>query len=220
MSANPSRRLRRAARRPRAGFSLIEMMAVIVIILILMAFLIPRLGTMKETVIANSTRAFMEGQLRAAIGEVENELGDAPPSSWNEAWGPEPNDTNRGSECLYVSLWSPEMPKTNLDEEKRLGNTDGDQLKKKATIIEARDLFELVDDWGNPIAYFHHRDYGRADTYVTIANETGVEETAVVKAQQSPKTKGYYNPRGYQLVSAGEDGIFNTGDDITNFEHE
>ena len=63
-------------------------------------------------------------------------------------------------------------------------------------------------------------DYGRADEYVTLDNETGVEMSAIVKAHMSPKTQGYHNPRSYQLISAGQDGIFGNDDDITNFDRE
>ena len=199
--------LRRAARAARAGFSLIEMIAVIVILLILMAFLLPRLGGMREAVQANTTRAFLVGQLKAALGQHENEFGAPPPSTWDDKWGAQPNDSNLGSEILYLSLWSEAMQGLGMDEA-RLGNTDQDATLKSATILGARDLFELCDDWGNPIAYFHHRDYGRADRYRTIDVETGEEVETLVKAREDARTKSYYNPRGFQLISAGEDGRF------------
>jgi hypothetical protein len=34
----------------------------------------------------------------------------------------------------------------------------------------------------------------------------------------NPKTKSYHQPRGYQAISAGRDGLFGTEDDIGNFE--
>jgi hypothetical protein len=33
----------------------------------------------------------------------------------------------------------------------------------------------------------------------------------------NPVTKNYYNPKTYQLISAGMDGQFGTGDDIGNW---
>lgn len=206
----------RNARAARAGFSMIEMMAVIVIILILMAFLLPRLGGMREAVQANATRAFLEGQVRAAIGQYENEFGAPPASAWDEKWGAQPNDTNLGSEILYLAIWSETLQGLGMDEG-RLHNTDQDSTIKSFTILGARELFELCDDWGNPIAYFHHRDYGRADRYKTFDVKTGEELETMVRAREDPRTKSYHNPRGYQLISAGEDGRFGTEDDITNF---
>ena len=52
-----------------------------------------------------------------------------------------------------------------------LVNSDGDPLAKTPTGFESADLCELEDEWGNPIAYFHHRDYGRDDAYVTQRRE-------------------------------------------------
>ncbi len=42
-------------------------------------------------------------------------------------------------------------------------------------------------------------------------------DTSAVRALKNPRTGNYYNPRGCQIISAGEDGIFSTGDDIYNF---
>jgi prepilin-type N-terminal cleavage/methylation domain-containing protein len=209
----------KAASSRRAGFSLVELMAVLVILAILLVFLIPRLGGMGENVKANTTRAFLEGQLATAIAEYEHEFGDYPPSSWRDEWGAKPNDVNLGSELLFISMWSEKFSGLGMDEE-RLENTDGDELKKKVTTLGSSGLFEICDEWGNPIAYFHHRDYGREDVYQSFDNETGEEVESKVKSLDNALTKSPYNPRSFQLISPGMDGIFGTEDDVTNFKRK
>jgi prepilin-type N-terminal cleavage/methylation domain-containing protein len=203
----------------RRGFSLVELMAVLVILAILLVFLIPRLSGMGEGVRANATRAFLTGQLSTAIAEYEHELGDYPPSSWKDAFGPKPNDVNLGSEILFLSLWSEKFKGLGLDEG-RLANHDGDSVQPKLTAFNSRELMEICDDWGNPVAYFHHRDYGRQDLYQSHDNDTGLLLETQVKALENPLTRSPYNPRSFQLISPGPDGIFGTDDDITNFKRK
>jgi type II secretory pathway pseudopilin PulG len=190
-------------------------MAVIVILGILIAVLVPRLGKAKEVMKEKNTRAEM-AQIDAALSEYENHFGDYPPSTFLEKWGTPPNTTNLGAETLVLSLWSTEWGGTSLTEDK-LVNTDNDETKKLFAKFGKPALFELGDEWGNPIAYFHHRDYGRQDKYVTKDTETGDEDDASVKAEMNPVTKNYYNPKKYQLISAGMDGHFGTEDDIGNW---
>jgi hypothetical protein len=153
--------------------------------------------------------------LASAIGQYEGRFGDYPPSRFLDKWGTAPNLTNLGGETLVIGLWSPEWAGSELPED-LLINSDADQTKKSLTRFPANELFELKDAWDNPIAYFHHRDYGRADTYVLQPDES--EETEFqIKAQMNPKTKSYYQPSKFQLISAGPDGRFGTEDDIVDF---
>ncbi len=200
----------------RAGFTLIELLAVIVILSILMAFLLTTLGRQEETVRVNLTRTFLEN-VEAVVGEYERGEGDFPASAWSGEWGPQPNATNLGAEALVVALWREGGGGVNLSEDV-LVNTDEDRASRRLTVFARRDLFELRDQWDNPIAYFHHRDYGRQDLYVTEDPETGelLETTAV--ARRSERTGDWANRRTFQLLSAGPDGRFGTEDDITNFE--
>lgn len=200
----------------RAGFTLIELLAVIVILAILMAFLLTTLGGQEEVVRVNLTRTFLEN-VEAVVGEYEREEGDFPPSAWSADWGAPPNMTNLGAEALVVALWREDRGGVNLSDDV-LVNSDGDRSRDRLTVFPRLDLFELRDQWDNPIAYFHHRDYGRRDLYLTEDPETGepLESTAV--ARRSERTGDWANRRTFQLLSAGPDGQFGTEDDITNFE--
>lgn len=200
------------------GFTLIELLAVIVIIGILMIVLLPQLSGMKEHAHERATGVWI-ASIASAISEYENKVGDYPPSQFQEKWGSAPNLTNLGAETLYVSLWSSDWGGTNLQEDK-FSNTDNDELKKSVTRFPANTLFELKDDWNNPIAYFHHRDYGRTDSYAVTDPATDEPAEAQVKARLNPLTKTYFESTKFQLISAGLDGKFGTDDDITNFRRD
>jgi hypothetical protein len=124
-----------------------------------------------------------------------------------------------GRRAALRSLWSTEWPGTNLAEDK-FSNTDNDVSRRPLTRFPAPALQELMDEWGNPIAYFHRRDYGRTDNYVVTTQDTGEVEEQPVKALMNPATKTYFNSNTFQLISAGIDGKFGTEDDITNFKRD
>ena len=196
----------------RAGFTLIELLAVLVILSILMVFLVPKLMGAEDVVKAENTRNFLM-QLKAVLSEYEAETGNYPPSSFQSEHGQPPNRTNLGAEALVVHLWSDGFDGLLLDDE-HFVNTDLDDSPKRITTLGNAQLFELKDEWDNPIAYFHRQDYGRADTYITLDGKTGEEIPNEVRASMNEQTDRYDNPKTYQLVSAGEDGHFGTEDDI------
>ena len=203
--------------RRRAGFSLIELLAVMVILAILMTFLAFRLGALGGAAKQETTRTFLQ-QVTLAANSYESETGDYPRSTWQEEWGPTPNKQNLGGETLCVQLWGRDYGRAGISED-HLINMDEDEAKKGLTSHGNNDLFELQDAWGNPIAYLHRQDYGREDSYLTI-DEDDLIDTSLIKAVKDPKTGNYHNPRSFQLISAGEDGVFGTGDDLYNFKVE
>lgn len=207
--------VRRAA---RAGFTLIEIMAVILIIGILMWILLPRLLGTSEMAKVQLTRSFMN-EVSAAISEYEGKFGDFPPSAWPESFGAAPNATNVGAEVLVQSLWSRDWGGAALAED-RFCNLDADDAKKPLSRLPATALFELKDAWDNPIAYIHRRDYEKQLAYVTRDNETGELVDTMLGASKNATTKAFQNMNKFQLLSAGPDGRFGTDDDIGNFAAE
>jgi len=211
----PSIRLPRRSGR-RGGFTLIELLAVIVILSILAWFLVTNLGKTEEVALVKMVEGDLV-KLKTMLVELENTEGDHPASRFSDALGAPPNATNLGAECLYLALCAEDAPGFGeLDED--LINSDGDSLAHTPKGFRTRELFELRDRWDNPIAYFHNRDYGREDVYVTISNATGLSTETVVKAHKNPKTANWFEPRRFQLISAGPDGEFGTEDDITGFK--
>jgi prepilin-type N-terminal cleavage/methylation domain-containing protein len=202
----------------RSGFTLLEMLAVIVILGILMVVFLPRLLGTQKMAKEQIAKAFLV-QLAGAIGEYEQKFGDYPPSTWPDKWGAPPNNTNVGAEALVQALWSNDWGGTTL-EEQNLGNTDDDESKRPLGRLATSKLFEIKDGWDNPIAYIHRRDYGKQTPYATIDTETSEIVETNVGALQNPETKTYFRPTSFQLVSAGADGRFGTEDDLTNWKEE
>ena len=201
----------------RAGFTLIEMLAVMVILSILMAFLVTALMGGARTVEIEETRQFL-AQVEASVGMFESESGDYPASTFPPAADRGSNKTNMGIEELVVTLMAPGSQAIELPED-RLVNTDEDSSRKSVTRFPRPDLFELSDYWGNPIAYFHRRDYGASpQLYITFDGETGEMLEELVSARKNEKTGTFYNRTSVQLISAGPDGRFGTDDDIGNWE--
>lgn len=195
----------------RGGFTLIELLGVIVIIGILVAFLLPMLSRSQESAKILSTQGFLQ-ELSTAVSEYENEKGDYPSSSWKEEWGTPPNTTNIGAEALVIALFGSKW-QSRLSED-QLCNTDGDESKKALARFSKPTLFEFRDQWGNPIAYLHRRDYGSAQVYAMVDSSGGPVGESSFKARMNPATGQPWNPKSFQLVSAGPDGEFGTKDDI------
>ncbi len=200
--------------RSTRGFTLIEMIAVLAILSILAAILVTQLGSAEEVVQEKLLRAELQ-QISLAISHYESEEGDFPSSSPADGEGA-PNAINTGAERLVLALWSGGLEGCGLSPDE-LDNTDGDSTATVQSDLPTKDLFELTDPWNNPIAYFHHADYGRADLYSTFDPVTGATTESRVTAKKNKKTKLYYEHRRFQLISAGSDGVFGTEDDITSF---
>jgi len=206
--------------RRRAGFTLIELLAVIVILSILAYFLVTNVFSARGAVERGATQLRLE-QIAALIGEYADEQGDWPPSAFSESWGPAPDALNLGGEALYLALCAAGQPgEGRLDE--HLANTDGDATATRVAGHETLSVLEVADSWGNPIAYFHHRDYGREDVYVTFDEELGETVQSKARARRNEQTGRWQAPRGYQLISPGANGRFDPpgseeDDDITHF---
>jgi prepilin-type N-terminal cleavage/methylation domain-containing protein len=203
-----------ATRRPRASaFTLIELLAVLVIISILAWVLVRNVTGATDMMMVETTRTTAQ-QMTMAIAQYVDDQGQAPRATFPTEAGTPPNTENVGAECLYLALCAKSGPGFGKFEE-HFSNTDEDQLSKRLEGFEKPTLFELCDAWGNPYAYFSRQDYGRDDTYVTIHPETGETITSVARAIKNEQTGLFFEPTGFQIISAGEDAEFGTGDDIT-----
>jgi prepilin-type N-terminal cleavage/methylation domain-containing protein len=199
------------------GFTLIEVLAVVLIIAIIATFLVMRLGSAEDTVKASNTKGFIQ-QLAAAIETYESDHNDYPRSTFPSELDPRPSRTNMGAEMLVMAFfpadgsWAgPALP------DDRLVNSDGDDTKRSLTKFPSSEVFEFADDWENPIVYLHRRDYAEGADYVTVDSESGETVDARVVGVKNPVTGDYYNSGKFQLISAGQDGLFGTADDIGNF---
>lgn len=211
--------LRRKLRR-HSGFTLIELLAVILIIGILAGILLTQLGGAEDAAKSSAARNLLS-QITAACDHYEDAFGDYPPSSFSDEQGVDNGGTNVGVEALVVALWSKGYDAGGLlgDVKDGLGNLDGDNSAQTLTDFGTRGLLEILDPWGNPIAYLHRRDYEqKGRLYLTIDNETGEEVRTAALARKNATTGTFYRESKFQLLCAGIDGRFGTEDDIANFE--
>lgn len=212
----PQRRLDAGA---RSGFTLIEILAVLLILSILFTFLVRSVGSGQKAMQVESTRALL-AQIEGLVEEYHDEFEAYPPSTFPPDLDPKPSSTNMGIESLVVHLYrSGRAWQARELAEEQLGNTDGDATKSSLTTYSNPEVFEILDLWENPIAYIHRRDYGKEFVYITLdaAGETSEER---VSALTSAKTGDPYRRTSFQLISAGPDGHFGTRDDVTNFDRE
>jgi len=201
----------------RAGFTLIELLAVMMILAILGAFLLRSGAGAVQSVDIRRTEAFLQ-EVGGLVDDYNNEFSAYPPSTFSSDLEHKPSKTNEGIESLVITLWrdGAEWQAREISEE-YLENVDGDSTRKSVTTFSSASAFELIDAWGNPIAYIHRRDYDKEFTYLTLDPENNDVESRV-KGLISSKTGDPYRRMSYQLISAGPDGEFGTDDDLANFE--
>lgn len=163
---------RAALRATQGGFTLMELLVAMGIIAVLAGLLIPVMGSARRSAATKATKALLE-RIKLACEAYSTDFGDFPPTSL-AALGLSGNGQNEGAESLIRCLTTKleKGPYLAFDESD-LVNTDGDSLARAdptASVIAARDLFEVADAWGNPLMYFHHRDYqggARIERYLT-----------------------------------------------------
>src|SRR5262249_33129043 len=107
------------------------------------------------------------------------------------------------------------------DERENLINIDQDTSPRQLTDFPNRDLKEIPDAWGNPIAYIEKSDYSAKNRrYLTKVTASGEDRESVATAFKNKRTGEYFFPTAYQFISAGPDGEFGTDDDITTFQRD
>jgi prepilin-type N-terminal cleavage/methylation domain-containing protein len=201
----------------RGGFTLIEMLAVMLILGILVGALLVTLSGSADTAKSRITQGKL-AQISAVVDAYERRFGDFPPSSFGAEQGGLPNKVNVGVEALVVALWSNGYEGGGDLSADELLNTDGDQTLRELSDLPNRQLFELVDSWENPIVYFRSDDYGESHQYLLWSEEDEFEAEVEVTALRNENLGRFYGHARYQLISAGPDGAFGTDDDITSFD--
>lgn len=206
-----------ARRRGRGGFTLIEVLAVLAILGLLMSLAIYYFGRQKEQGYVAKTASTI-AELEILITSYETKKGGPPPCTLAPQKIRADNDLNEGSEALYAALHAKSYPEGSNVREEGLANVDGDST---ATLYHrdagVTQLMEVIDGWGNPIAYFTPDSYGKEGRYLMAEPADPNDPEQRVTAQKSQKTGGWANADRFQLISAGTDGLFGTEDDVTNF---
>ncbi|MHC4945560.1 MAG: prepilin-type N-terminal cleavage/methylation domain-containing protein [Planctomycetota bacterium] len=194
------------------GFSLIEILVVITIIGLLIAIS----GGAYHKYITQGERAKTRAlitELEEYAGDYNDRRGDFPPSSLKHLGLATTGSTdNEGIEAFVQALFASSYDGHRPDSTSDLINSDGDEADKKISLFGERALFEFQDAWGNPVIYIRHTDYKKSFFYWIL------EESIGVHALKNPETGTYYRFESCQIISAGPDGLFDTEDDIANFE--
>ncbi len=206
----------RDERTSQGAFTLIELLIVMGLIALLVAALAPNLLMPGREGKRAETLARMQ-HLELCIRVYTRKNGYYPPSSFANAHKTvkvKNNGTNEGIECLMVHIHRQSLGRTATLEDKMdwLKNTDNDDGGFLISLLQTSKLFEVVDAWGRPIAYFREDSYGQRQNIV-MGGEDQEQET--VRALQHSINGVYLSPRAFQLISAGEDGVFGSDDDIS-----
>jgi len=206
----------------RAGFTLLELLAVIMIVAVLAAVLISQLGGAEQSTLASRTKQDLV-MLESILAQYELDNGRYPPSSFTPEQGVPNDGENVGIEALVVALNSNgwKMGGHELRDD-QFGNTDDDLSARSLTDFGNRKLLELVDGWGNPIAYIYRTDYGQENRVYVTLDEQSLAARGTPQAWKDPQKGQYYKHDRFQLISAGPNGVFDNdtpeSDDITNFD--
>jgi prepilin-type N-terminal cleavage/methylation domain-containing protein len=210
-------------RSPNArGFTLIELLVVMAILGMLVGLgvtVIPYLMRRGPKTAATTFASSLSGGLENYKGTE----GAYPPTTLAEfpGVGNLQNQENLGIESLVVCMNSSRYSGSYAFDETaggKLDNLDSDFTQVLITKFGDKAMFEVLDPWGTPYAYFNARDYMNAEAMGKISGPEG----SPIKAApwMNPKTKTFYRRDSFQIISAGPDKVFNTEDDITNFDRE
>src|SRR5690606_41082235 len=180
--------------------------------------------------------------LKANIASFSSRWGVAPPGNMTDLGAlmshgvplAAPNRESEGIETLVLALRSrkqqgPYLDRDLFNDDTRRTNLALDQFVETAMPATAldieegtsRDLYEIIDAWGNPLVYLNIVELrqGRMNQNVTLADGTTarIDATEAQNALRHPATGQF--PSEYALWSFGPDGINNygRGDDITSW---
>ncbi len=202
------------------GFTLVEVLVVVAIISLLMGLLVPSLMRAGSKAKVTETATLIE-KIKAALQAYEHDHGDYPPTSLKDG-GYYSNGVNDGIESLLLHLATEFRGAPILEvEEKYLENLDKDSIPSDYPLnwyFGDRQAREIVDSWGNPLIYFHNRDYSSPKSHMRAYKIDG-KKVGSIKPEKSKKTAAYHGWSSFQLWSVGpncknENG---EGDDIVSW---
>ncbi|MBI5779220.1 MAG: type II secretion system protein [Planctomycetes bacterium] len=194
------------------GFTLVELLIVISIIALLTTMVTVSLLSAKNKAKIQATRALI-ANIQAAIENYYGAYGDYPPTTLADMYTGGFSGNNGIESVVYcLSAQDKGGPFLLGILDSKYSNLDSDQFGSTP-------LRELVDEWKNPIVYFHSKDYldpSKGNIY------SFRKPGDAIMPQQNPAAGAnvYYNPVTFQLWSAGPDEKNNNGltDDINNWK--
>ncbi len=201
-----------------AGFTLVELLVVMVIIASLAGIGMVSIPPILRNMDRKATEVYLLN-VTAALEAYRSTEGTYPPSTLRDfpGVGAVNNLENCGISALVMCLNSKSYPGSfDFEDSKIVSISDeGSGITQvQLTRFGDRKLYTLVDKWGTTLAYVNAVDYGNPD----VRSVSAVEGTIKFTPWISPKTKSPFRRDGFQLISAGPDRLFNTEDDVTNFE--
>jgi len=209
----------------RRGFTLIELLVVMAIIgiLITIVLTVPRHLLQKGKIA--ETRVFLTQITQATEAYHDDDLagaGDYPPTSLRSQ-GAGTNGVNDGIESLLAHLMSQRGGPflADIKPDRQISNTDHDSITgwNPNWIFGDTKARELCDSWGNPIVYFHNRDYkSPASCMLRYRPAKGGDQ--ICRPQVHSKLGTYPRFSSFMLWSFGPNGKNENGDgdDITNWK--
>lgn len=199
------------------GFTLIEMLIVIIIIGMLASLLAVGLSTAMRTSRMNATQTMLD-TINGALAQYRTRWGNYPPSTIDELKGKAPNETNNGIEALVACLSSKQRGGALYQPpgDEQYINTDGDKASGNVTdwFFGDNALREYADIFGQALVYIHHKDYEKPSARILKYKfrPDGKEET--VRVFKSGHTGAFWRHDKVQLWSVGDDGKVDTADDV------
>lgn len=204
--------------RHTSAFSLIELLVVLTILGMLFGF-----GAMAIRSVQGSGHvaktASIVAMVEGCLEQYRNAKGDYPASSLAKLGVRSSNTLFEGNEALVLALNAKDYSGNRIDEQ-YLMNLDGDRADKNISIFDEAGLLEVVDAWENPLIYIRYDQYDAAHEYDLVKQATSESERVQAKGAKNSLTGSYYSKESYQLVSAGEDGVLGTEDDIKSYSDD
>jgi prepilin-type N-terminal cleavage/methylation domain-containing protein len=197
------------------GFTLIEILVVLTILGLLFGIGALAIRNIQGAGHVAKTESILS-MAKGFLEQYRNATGDYPPSSLAKLGVRSNNTLFEGNEAMVLALNAKEYTGNRI-EEQYLRNRDEDRADKNISIFDDPALLEVVDAWDNPLVYIRYDQYEAAHDYEFTVQATGSTEPVQVKAAKSTLTGSYFSKESYQLVSAGEDGVFGNEDDIRSY---